>query len=274
MRNSELENAAKLIIDMINGHHPDDILRSERHVIEELHTVIDRVIFDGKYGRLRGIENSIYDIRRTLDRLENKAYDNYPRCEFSKAKYGFFPEFISAMAGLETGTISPNPDSFLKKLSNIIRSGTAAVIVDPYILAEKDDSNTLVDVLDEVLNITQSSESVYLFCRKEHIDQSTMIKMKENLGVKLKGIFTGDIHDRYIFVGYDEKMDNSFHRPWIPGNKSEKSKKNKELKYWRGAAFGASLNGVTKRPTYILNFSGEDLGSLFAYLDYEMTELQ
>lgn len=268
---SKLERSVRLLISDIRRYHPDEFHDSERKIIGELLYTLEAIIFGWRHGERRQIENSLQDIRTTLAEMEERLERNSAVCQFSKNKPFNFPEFISVRVDSSNGVISPDPERFLKKINNIVRSGSVTVIVDPYILSAADEGNSAVDVLQEVTEITKNSKWVYLFCRGDRIDVSTIANMRNKLGIKLKGIFTGDIHDRYVFVGHDENMANSYHRPWIPG---ETNKSNPELKYWRGAAFGASINGVTKRPTYILNFFGEDLDSLFAYLDVTMVELK
>ena len=69
-------------------------------------------------------------------------------------------------------------------------------------------------------------------------------------------MYVGDFHDRYILFGQGRNVNGSdkLSRPWH----------GKE--YWSGLAFGASLNGIAKRPTYVLGLKKVDIIPLIAYI--------
>ena len=109
---------------------------------------------------------------------------------------------------------------------------------------------------------SKSINALHLYCRREDTLTAVWTKLKALFDANKKElvIHLGDFHDRYLLAGSDMWQGAcEFKEKWHG------------LTGWKGVVFGASLNGVEKRPTYLLPFEFEDIRVIRRYLDEQST---
>lgn len=272
----------------------DNILRALEEASPELrevrelcrppiyHQLIERSV----YRIVRDIENGElhapwlwrdeYDraLRRQsaqLDRIESLLSENRIGCRFSEGRDGgpWFAELIAIKPSLDNyatpsaGNADADPESFTAGLKGILRKTTSLVLMDPYALAGEDDVGTessAIDLIKEIVSIAHNPDlgpfHLHLYCRPDVIDYDEWEKLQKILKPHKLSVYVGDFHDRYILFSQD-----------FPFNKNDPSSEWHEKKYWAGLAFGASLNGIRKRPTYVLSLKAQDIRPLISYID-------
>ena len=214
-------------------------------------------------------ERTLWRQSAQLDRIERLLSENTTGCRFAEGRDGgsWFAELITLKPGYDksdgvsSGNMDADPVRFIYGVEQLAQKTTSVVIMDPYALAGKDEADEKTSTIDLIYKIVSlccdlDPVQLHLYCRSDIIDY----KEWENLEKKLKphklSVYVGDFHDRYILFGQGRNVNGSdkLSRPWH----------GKE--YWSGLAFGASLNGIAKRPTYVLGLKKVDIIPLIAYI--------
>lgn len=203
-----------------------------------------------------------HDLFARLDRLEHLFLEN-SQCAFAESGAVRYPQWLSQIPspGASIATAAdPEAGGFWGKLAKLASLGSEIVLVDPYACSSTSDDNKKVSPAKLVGKLLKdcSFDRLHLYCRQDAYDEAAAEELKTSLNGKLS-IYFGDLHDRYLLVGNDQvikhgscqALDTDWHG----------------LTYWAGAAFGASLNGVTKRPTYVLGLEKGDVPGVRKYLD-------
>jgi len=210
-----------------------------------------------------------------LDRIESLLSENRIGCRFAEERDGgpWFAELIAIKPSLDNyaspsaGNADADPKSFIEGVKGILRKTTSLVLMDPYALAGKDDAgkgSSAIDLIKDIVSIAHSPDlkpvQLHLYCRPDAIDYDEWEKLEKILKPHKLCVYVGDFHDRYILFGQDIAVNGSNHSSdWH------------QKKYWAGLAFGASLNGIRKRPTYVLSLKGQDIRPLISYIDGVVT---
>lgn len=166
--------------------------------------------------------------------------------------------YITVLADLKAGTVAADPKKFKEKLRATSLKARTLVLVDPYALSESNDAGDKGDCVAQIAEIvnTGSIEHLHLYARADAVTSQVWKKLQVKLDKVKMTVHLGDLHDRYLLAGSDNikgacRFDNVWHG----------------YEYWCGVVFGASLNGVAKRPTYVLPFEVNDVKQISTYLD-------
>lgn len=258
---------------------------SERHVVEELYRFLsdffssDRILeqwlnIQNREGRseaqrraeyrMRDLESMLHEIANVQLPMINQTIAGLDRsCAYGERAELNFPNLVTIDQGsLNVSPSTPDPSKFVDRLIEICGAAEAIVIVDPYLLAKEDDNGKAISAVDSLLKIVNgtSAGDVFVYCRRDVTVLSEWRKLVAGLKkTKTLTVYFGDLHDRYIFAGSSSfmKKGSTYTCPGDPWNAKM---------YWQGAAFGGSINGIAKRPTYILKFEKTDVGDLIKYL--------
>ena len=210
-----------------------------------------------------------------LDRIESLLSENRIGCRFAEGRDGspWFAELIAIKPSLDNyaspsaGNADADPKSFIDGVKGILRKTTSLVLMDPYALAGEDDAgkgSSAIDLIKDIVSIAHNPDlkpvQLHLYCRRDVIDYDEWEKLEKILKPHKLCVRVGDFHDRYILFGQD-----------ISVNGSDNSSDWHEKEYWAGLAFGSSLNGIGKRPTYILSLKRQDIRPLISYIDGVVT---
>lgn len=180
-------------------------------------------------------------------------------CRFQmEADSGNNTHLVTALPQSSPGPLKPDPRRFQKELKNVARTGSVLVLVDPYALAETDESGSPRSSAKEVHELIDglSLDKFVVYCRNDAIHKPCLDALASELKQKLE-VRCGDFHDRYLLVGYEGQSKS----PFVELKDSWHG-----LTAWRGVVFGASLNGISKRPTYVLKFEDNDIPVISQYL--------
>jgi hypothetical protein len=171
---------------------------------------------------------------------------------------GVTANYVSVLADKRASKAAADPKSFAEKLCETARLARTLVLVDPYALSEVNDSGEKGDCVAQIVQIVSagSIEHLHLYARSDAATAKVWAKLQKGIGSVKLTVHLGDLHDRYLLAGSDFlKGAHEFSNDWHG------------CSHWRGVVFGASLNGVTKRPTYVLPFEVRDVVQIRAYLD-------
>lgn len=212
-------------------------------------------------GGQRRLGESVEDLERRLSerlkRIEDQLSVGSNGCRFerSNAEMPWTGSYIS-IAPSETGQkAKASPQGFMDKLRKVAKEARVLVLSEPYALADANDSGDKGDCLGQLQALIQglSIDQLHLYCRQDALSIDVVKKLEhiKDLGRKIS-IHVGDVHDRYLLSGSDKKGDQvSWHG----------------CSHWKGSTFGASLNGISKRPTYVVPFEQGDIVEVKRYLD-------
>lgn len=221
--------------------------------------------------RLEGLEKRLSDTQATsssrLERVMREQLAEFHEairesavpCRFqSEGAAGDNMQLMTALQPSSVGSLKADAPGFLNALRNVARTGNVLVLVDPYALAETDDSGRVRSQAKEIHDLVDglSLDKFVVYCRNDAIHKPCLDALVLKLGKKLE-VRCGDLHDRYLLVGREGKSKPPFVELDDPWNGSTT---------WMGVAFGASLNGVSKRPTYVLKFEAQDIPVVAKYL--------
>jgi hypothetical protein len=202
------------------------------------------------------------EVLRRLDRIENLRHGEN-QCMFADSDGGRYQHWISKIASdVSHGEATPTAGAggFWEKMADVAKLGSRVVLVDPYALAATTDDGKAVSPVPFIEKVLKdcSLGQLELYCRQDSCDQTALAAVKQKYSKKIVVRF-GDLHDRYLLVGSDSKIKHPSNvrltEPW------------RGLVHWAGVVFGASLNGVQKRPTYVLPFDNQDIEPIQTYLD-------
>lgn len=158
------------------------------------------------------------------------------------------------------GTINADPASFMNRLATQAAKGRVLVLVDPYALSDKNEagaSGNSVEAIKTLFQAATSTEKLHLYCREDAVSLKVWQRLESQLGAHKLEVHLGDLHDRYLLAGSDQqgKDRHLTDKPWHGYQR------------WVGVVFGASLNGVAKRPTYVLKCEQGDLNAVLEYIE-------
>lgn len=139
------------------------------------------------------------------------------------------------------------------------------VLVDPYALSEKNDKGEIQQPAKDLIEIIKDLpfKKLFLYCRQDAVHQPAFNALMAARGNKEIALLYGDFHDRYLIVGRNQTT-ASFNFISSSSYKTD---------YWKAYVFGASLNGVSKRPTYIVGLEKEDTAAVMKYIN-EVSPIQ
>lgn len=158
-------------------------------------------------------------------------------------------------------TVLPAPERFIKRLRGIAEKGETVVLVDPYAFANVDDASDKAAGKELFALFEKLKFRHLVVCCKPGKDSYS----ESQVGVFRKGltawqtleVMHGDFHDRFLLAGRGNSMESFF----------DVKDKWRKQRYWRGVVFGTSLNGIAKRPTYVLPLPVDDVFDVIKYLD-------
>lgn len=212
------------------------------------------------YGQ-RQLSESVKDLEsrltERLTRIEGQLSEGSNGCRFEGSSAGmpWTGKYVS-IAPSETGQkAKANPQGFMDKLRKVAKDARVLVLAEPYALADANDSGDKGDCLGQIHALIQdlSIDQLHLYCRQDASSLGVVMKLEHNKDLCKKiSIHVGDVHDRYLLSGTDEKGDQVL---WH------------DCSRWKGSTFGASLNGISKRPTYVVPFEQGDIVEVKRYLD-------
>ena len=212
------------------------------------------------YGQRR-LSESVEDMERRLierlTRIEGQLSEGSNGCRFEGSNAGLpWTGSYMSIAPSETGQkAKASPQGFMDKLRKVAKDARVLVLAEPYALADANDSGDKGDCLGQIQALIQghSIDQLHLYCRQDASSLDVVKKLEhiKDLAKKIS-IHVGDVHDRYLLSGSDAKGDQvSWHG----------------CSRWKGSTFGASLNGISKRPTYVVPFEQGDIVEVKRYLD-------
>lgn len=203
-------------------------------------------------------------ISSQTDRISAAIDAQRPMCRLaakSSSGDGEHLEFISAITpASEDQPWLPNPTRFLDELANEASAGDTLVLVDPYALADHDDAGKVTNCLSAIEKISSkgSISRLFIICREQETNKDFLPALERLMPKKKIEVQYQDTHDRYLLVAGEDKFKHSQFVSGAPFARDQ----------WRGVAFGASLNGIARRPTYILRFGSADLEPLLGFLTH------
>lgn len=197
-------------------------------------------------------------MREQLAEVHEAIRESAVPCRFqSEGAAGDYIQLMTALPRSSVGPLKADALGFLEALRNVARTGNVLVLVDPYALAETDDSGRVRSHAKEVHDLVDELplDKFVVYCRNDAIHKPCLDALVQKLGKKLE-VRCGDLHDRYLLVGRQGQAKHfvELDAPWNGSTT------------WMGVAFGASLNGVSKRPTYVLKFETQDIPVVVKYL--------
>lgn len=244
---------------------PDFEMHKER-LIKRLARDLEREYWPPHWSFLQEYEQMFRLQKDQLNRIEHLISESTPGCRFAESRDGgpWFAELISMKPTPDGNSSSGNadaaPEIFVDALKNSIKKTSAIVLVDPYALASKSDCGNATSAIPIIREIVLSAHDLdavhlHLYCRLDAVDLSEWSRLKESLGNNKLSVYLGDFHDRYILAGQDEAFTASgFTNNWHG------------KKWWAGSVFGSSINGISKRPTYVLDFKKADIRPIISYI--------
>lgn len=198
-------------------------------------------------------------MREQLGEVHGAIRNSATPCRFqSEGAAEDYMQLMTALPQSSAGPLKADSLGFLEALRAVARTGNVLVLVDPYALAETDDSGRVRSQAKEVHDLVDglSLDKFVVYCRNDAMHKPCLDALVQKLGKKLE-VRCGDLHDRYLLVGREGKSKSPFVElddQWYGSTT------------WTGVAFGASLNGVSKRPTYVLKFEARDIPVVAKYL--------
>lgn len=216
---------------------------------------------------LRRQNEALSEVERRLNKrlavIQNLLETKANPCRYGEGdSTNEYSQFITVRTDFSMpNKLLPDTESFEEKLQSISRQARSLVLVDPYALSDHNDAGDKGDSvkqIDSILDLKNSSiEALHLYVRPDAVTLKVWEKLKKNLGKTKLTVHTGDLHDRYLLAGSDKNLKRAdvFAESWH------------NYHIWTGVVFGASLNGVSKRPTYVLPFEPNDVRQIRAYLD-------
>jgi len=257
---SQLRPVQEVLRRSLNRHLGDGIDWWLREVRRDWLVGQERSLQEVVYGQRR-LSKSVEDLERRLTerltRIEGQLSEGSNRCRLEGSNAGMpWTGSYMSIAPLETGQkAKASPKGFMDKLKNVAKDARVLVLAEPYALADANDSGDKGDCLGQIQALIQdlSIDQLHLYCRQDASSLDVVKKLEhiKDLGKKIS-IHVGDVHDRYLLSGSDEKGD---HVSWHGCSR------------WKGSTFGASLNGISKRPTYVVPFEQGDIVEVKRYLD-------
>lgn len=199
----------------------------------------------------RGLYKRLADIESRLDAVDKPCW-YAPVDEVSRTA-----SYITSLPA-EIGTkTQADPNTFMQKLGEVARTGRVLTLVDPYALSEVNDSGDKGNCIKQIVELSKmgSIEKLHLYSRSDAVNADVWEMLEKQLTASKLSVHLGDIHDRYLLAGSDSSKGAGFDSPWH------------SYAHWKGVVFGSSLNGVRKRPTYVLKFEQGDVHEIRRYLD-------
>lgn len=244
------------IDEMINRHlageNRSPYARSERAIAEQNELILRKI------SRIDRQLSEVSDAQ--LPAIHTIVSNNRVTCSYAEDKSNRYPGFISVGPLNSDLADLPAPESFINHIKEkYFKYAETVVIVDPYALALKtdvDENSSSIETIKELCS-AGSFGKLLLYCRRDATDEKQWDKLAKLITGNKLSVHLGDIHDRYFFIGRDDSKNTE------PIPRKEWNKR----QFWAGAAFGGSLNGISKRPTYVLKFPIGDINSLTFYLD-------
>lgn len=216
---------------------------------------------DEMVHRQRDLSESVEDLKRMtttrLAKIEVLLSDGSNGCRFEPSDAGMprTDSFMTIEPSESGEKAKASPKLFMERLKKVAQDARVLVLVEPYAFANTNDSGDKGDCLDKIEEIITSAaiERLHLYCRQDVSSLNVIKKLENNKNLERKiSIYVGDLHDRYLLSGSDEKGENlSWHN----------------CSNWKGSTFGASLNGISKRPTYVVPFERGDIVEVKRYLE-------
>lgn len=241
----------------------DSHLHVERDIYRARGVVGLHAKSDAMLERIDSMNKRLVDIEGLQKtHIEKPISGNNVRCVFADSDDQRFPNFITNSPLAPDQPVLPLQQTFEERIKQKhFKDAETIVIVDPYALAIENDSGGVSSSINTIHRLCSASpaDTLFLYCRRDVTEVAQWERLLKMLsGFKIT-VLMGDLHDRYFFTGNNTKKSVE-----ILARGDWKGKSG-----WAGAAFGGSLNGVSKRPTYILKFGKEDINSLIDYLDGE-----
>ena len=247
------EELRQLIFEIQRLQERNDVNESSRiEIFKSLDRLFDRTLdrISPFYGRKRYREEYFDSIHRHLDQLESKISNidfSGRECAFKgKEIIGRFPQFLTALDDIAAS--HSGQKTLEKGFEGWFTSGTA-VVLDPYIFSNGPQDETLycngvVDI------IGPDADRIDFYFNKKKYNKAVADKIFQglnNLKIRTFNFYQcRNIHDRVWM-----------HHPDTTINLSKSG--------WKGRVIGASINGVGKRPTYVIEMPKIDVE---AYSDY------
>jgi hypothetical protein len=231
-------------------------LTIESHLLEA-----QRMDFDRRWRRQ--LDELTYRHTAQLDRIEQAVTANRIERRYAGGDRRYV-DFMTVQKQIIEGSekIMADPIAFVNQLKTTAESADTLVIVDPYALSAEDETGQNVSArgtIQQLLDCSKSKAHLHLYCRIDAIDEMEWERLETDLGTGKLSVHLGNLHDRYILAGREYSANGYDATHPVPGWHGSK--------YWGGAAFGASINGAGKRPTYVLDFKKADINPLISYLD-------
>ncbi len=216
---------------------------------------------DEMVHRQRDLSESVEDLKRMLakqlTKIEGLLSDGSNGCRFEQSDAGMpWTGSLMTIEPSEPGQkAKASPQRFMTKLRNVAQDARVLILVEPYAFAVANDSGDKGDCLGKIQELITgcSIEKLHLYCRQDVSSLDVIKKLEKNKDLAGKiSIHVGDLHDRYLLSGSDKKGEYVL---WH------------NCTHWKGSTFGASLNGISKRPTYVVPFESGDIVEVKRYLD-------
>ncbi|MFP5194530.1 hypothetical protein PQ786_04200 [Alcaligenes faecalis] len=257
----QLRQVQEVIKCALERHIGDDVEWSRREFSRDRFSEGQRFFLDEMVcgqGRLsKSVEDLESMLTERLTRIEGLLSDGSTSCRFERSDVGMArtDSFMSIELHKSGQKAKASPESFMNRLKKLAQDARVLVLVEPYALADSNESGEKGDCLGKIqeLIVDLSIDKLHLYCRQDALSLDVVKKLDGMKGLRSKiSIHVGDLHDRYLLSGADKKGDEV---DWHT------------CPYWKGWVFGASLNGISKRPTYIVPFEPKDIISVSSYLN-------
>lgn len=249
-----MEHDLKELIELIERlSHRNDSGRSQRmELIARAHQLFDEIIYgvSGEAGRrylsrdaVASIHTHLYELERRIDSISV----THVGCALGEENVlSRFPQMLTALDNQTAGT--SGYQNFITDFRKFFSQGTA-VIVDPYIFTNAKEIEA--DYCTNLLNIIgEHPERIDFYFIKKGYKKSIADAVFNSL--KLRGrtvnLFEcANIHDRV----------------WM---KNASTIDDPSTTDWEARVVGASVNGIAKRPTYVVDMLHDDAQSYAIYL--------
>ena len=251
------------IEQLLNQLQSDDLVqrldtpRAREQVERWLH-YMERWLSDGMYWSPS--EESRRSTWHRLDRLESKVDEilcRPARCNISSELGLQFPNFMTSLTAINKGDLSIARTRFKAHQSTWLSGAERCVIADPYIFHPgSETASEYAEGIAATIGVTANRIDFYFSAAKERYKPSVAALVHTKLMDNYQGALVArqftfydchDMHDR-VWLHHSSIADD----PPYTG--------------WNARVMGASVNGVHKRPTYVVDMDDADANDYAKYL--------
>ncbi|APW46831.1 hypothetical protein [Rhodoferax antarcticus] len=246
----ELVRCLHQLRDFNFERHPGGLKRYSE--IEQLYDHVMRDVFPDEHWRSGLRNHGPSSVHAHLDRLERQIaslrHADSGGCRFTQSDAAQFPQLLTAVNDLKASTVGKT--QFIEHFKEWFSTHPRGVVVDPYLFTlAKQKQKDYCDGVIEILGKTVERIDFY-YLRGNYV-KAVAQDIFDGLNLsKKRDIFfypCENLHDR-VWLRHYETSDT----PSLTG--------------WEGRVVGASVNGISLRPTYVIDMPKDDAKGYSKYI--------